>query len=486
MPKTVVAAVTCLAFLPLACGPGESENQAPIAQISVDDNVVDVDEEVFLDGSDSSDPNGDTLIHRWTLSTPSGSASALNKRRGPNVSFVPDVDGEYTVELVVDDGLAESSPAAVVISAREADGNQPPTADAGSDITAEPQQEVTLDGTNSSDPDGDSLTYNWTIDSEPTDATASLDDPTSSEPTFTPGVSGTWVFELEVVDPEGETDTDMVVVEVVQVNPNDPPVAEAGDPQTVEVGTQVTLDGSASSDPNGDTLSFQWAIDSSPADSTAALSDADQSTAILTPDVAGEYVLSLTVGDGRDTDMDMVTVTAEPPLPCLIIGEVYEGASFEKAVEVFNCGDSALDVSEFGFCLVQNADTTCSRELIFSGTLAAGATRVVCHPQFVSGGPQPDFCDASDLVANFNGDDRMFVFEDTDASGTYTSDDTIVDAFGEIANQPSSKPWEDADYRRCNFEQFDGQSGFDDTVYYEKVSIGDTSDLSVAPTEGCP
>jgi hypothetical protein len=124
--------------------------------------------------------------------------------------------------------------------------------------------------------------------------------------------------------------------------------------------------------------------------------------------------------------------------------------------------------------------------LLFSGTLAAGATRVVCHPQFVSGGPQPDFCDASDLVANFNGDDRMFVFEDTDASGTYTSDDTIVDAFGEIANQPSSKPWEDADYRRCNFEQFDGQSGFDDTVYYEKVSIGDTSDLGVAPTEGCP
>lgn len=488
MRKFVVFAISFLSSWPLACGPVESQNQRPAAQITVDNGtVVAVGEEIFVDGSDSSDPDGDPIIYRWSLESPDTSQAELSRTRGERVSFVADVAGDYTVELWVDDGALKSGKTSVVITAGEMDGgNEPPVADAGSDLTAEPDQSVELDASGSSDPDGDSLTFSWTIDRAPNGSAASLDDPTAAAPTFVPDVSGTYIFEVEVSDPDGATDSDMVLVEVVRVNPNDPPVAEAGEPSTVEVGTAVALDGSESSDPNGDTLTFLWAIDSAPTSSSASIVDADQATASFTPDAAGEFVFSLTVGDGEDTRSDTVTITAEPPLPCLIIGEVYEGASDDKAVEFYNCGDDSLDLSTFGVCLVQNADTTCSKELIFTGQLAAGETRVLCHRQAFVDAPQTVACTVRDPVASFNGDDRLFIFEDTDATGSYTTGDTIVDAFGEIATQPNTQVWELADYRRCNFEQFSGSGAFDHTVYYEKLGVDDKTHLGTAPAETCP
>lgn len=483
-----IAFVTSLTLLVclVGCGPGQSENQRPVARINIDSELVPVGEQVVLDGSESSDPDGDPLIHRWSLETPSGSSATLSRSRGEEVSFTPDVIGDYSVELVVDDGALESAPRAVVITATESNANQAPVADAGSDIRAEPGQEVMLDATGSSDPDGDTLTYAWAVDRMPDDSEAELSDPTDAQPSFTPDLPGTYVFEVTVTDPDGASDDDLVVVEVVQVNPNDPPVADAGDAQTVEVGTEATLDASGSSDPNGDTLSFEWTLDSAPQGSTAMVESAEQEIASLTPDVEGEYVVMLSVDDGEAIDTDTVTVTAEPALPCLIIGEMYEGASFNKAVEIFNCGDDTIDLADFGYCLVQNDNTTCNKQLAFDGQLAAGDVRLFCHPDLVWDSTQSDICDVRDTVVNFNGDDRMFIFEDSDGSGNYTTSDAVVDAFGQISDRPSSTPWADGDFRRCNFEQFDGTGAFDDTLYYERVDIGDMSDLGVAPTEGCP
>lgn len=106
------------------------------------------------------------------------------------------------------------------------------------------------------------------------------------------------------------------------IAPNQPPVANAGPDQTANVGELVLLDGSASFDPDEDPLTFQWAFISQPEGSTAALDDPTSPTPTFTPDVPGEYVLELTVDDGRGgTATDQVTITVSAGVPGDVDGD---------------------------------------------------------------------------------------------------------------------------------------------------------------------
>lgn len=77
------------------------------------------------------------------------------------------------------------------------------------------------------------------------------------------------------------------------------PVASAGGAQNVLVASTVTLDGTASSDADGNPLSYSWSIVSKPDNSIAILSSASSSKATFVPDQVGIYVVSLTVNDGK-------------------------------------------------------------------------------------------------------------------------------------------------------------------------------------------
>jgi chitinase len=93
---------------------------------------------------------------------------------------------------------------------------------------------------------------------------------------------------------------------------NDPPLADAGAPQSTTIGT-VMLDGAGSSDPESDSISFQWQQTGGPASVT--LNDADTMTATFdAPLTAGVYSFTLTVTDtfGADDD-DTTTVTITLP-----------------------------------------------------------------------------------------------------------------------------------------------------------------------------
>src|SRR6185503_15996021 len=118
---------------------------------------------------------------------------------------------------------------------------------------------VHLDGSGSTDVDGDFLTYVWSFTTVPAGSNATIDDPSAVTPTF--------VVQLSVSD-GSLASVDTVVISTV----NSAPVADAGPDQTVLVEQQVTLDGTGSSDVDGDSLTYLWSFTSRPSGSSAILS----------------------------------------------------------------------------------------------------------------------------------------------------------------------------------------------------------------------
>jgi hypothetical protein len=285
--------------------------QKPIASASSAPTVY-KDQVIQLDGSGSFDPDDapEPLSFSWTLvSAPdtSGLTQAdINNAQSPNATLEPDVYGEYKFELEVNDGLLTDSAIVTVTVV-----NRAPTAHAGNDQNAELNALTQLDGSASSDPDGDLLTYVWTVVSVPSgSAVTVLQDSTSVNSSFTPDVAGDYVFSLVVDDGENSSTEDSVVVRVAEAN-----VAPQADVQVsgeMLTGTQVTLDGSASVDnDNGpQSLTYTWQMISVPLGShadTLALDSQGTPTTGFTPDVPGTYRIQLSVFDGELTDTVEVT-----------------------------------------------------------------------------------------------------------------------------------------------------------------------------------
>jgi uncharacterized protein (TIGR03790 family) len=171
---------------------------------------------------------------------------------------------------------------------------------------------VTLDGTASSDANNDALSYSWSLTSKPAGSGAAVLSPTSAKPTFTADVAGSYVASLTVND--GKLSSSPATVSVTAAVGNVAPVANAGAAQSVAAGALVTLDGSASSDANKDALTYSWSLSSKPAGSGAVLLSPTLSKPTFTADLAGTYVASLTVNDGKlSSSATTVSVTATSP-----------------------------------------------------------------------------------------------------------------------------------------------------------------------------
>ena len=273
-------------------------NQAPTANAGGDQDVQ-VGQQVTLDGSASSDPDGDTLSYAWRQTA--GIQVDLRGAQTASPYFDAGSEGTREFELVVSDGSVESTPDRVVI--RVLTLNNAPVADAGDDSLVCVGETVTLSAAASYDADGDTLTYAWT---QTSGASVDLAGANTVSPSFTPTTSGVLIFTVKVSDGQAVSEAGVTVtVDAL----NQVPVADAGDNQTANIGEKVTLDGRASFDPDGDTISYIW---SQVSGTRVSISGSNTAAPSFTPTEKGTYVFGLRVYDGTDTSSpDTVTVSVQ-------------------------------------------------------------------------------------------------------------------------------------------------------------------------------
>ena len=267
-----------------------SSNTPPTADAGPDRTVTG-GQSVELDGTGSSDPDGDSLSYSWS------GTSYLSDVSSPTPTFhAPDVGSTttYTAELEVTDGNGGSDTDTVSITVEPA--NQPPTADITiSPLTPETDDSVTFDASGSTDPDGPISSYEWSIDGM-----------TSTGETVTRTFSddGEYTVELTVTGNEGETDT---TTQTVRVSNREPTAEIAVSPSSPATGESVTFDASGSSDPDGSITSYEWSIN-------GETEFGESVTRSFSDD--GEYTVELTVTDDdgeTDTTTQRVNVRNQDP-----------------------------------------------------------------------------------------------------------------------------------------------------------------------------
>lgn len=128
---------------------------------------------------------------------------------GVRLFYGVDDDGNGTLSSAERDGSLVVCYGAQGDSGTPAD--QAPSAVVSSDPFARVGATVLLDGSGSTDPEGEALTYRWTVLAAPSDSAAVLDNVTAAQPSFVPDVAGDYQFVLRVTDTHGNSSTSRVV-----------------------------------------------------------------------------------------------------------------------------------------------------------------------------------------------------------------------------------------------------------------------------------
>lgn len=377
-------------------------------------------ERVTLDGSQSSHPEGEPLSFSWSLeSKPAGSAAFIGDDTEPDASLVPDLTGTYEITLVVTaDGASDLATHRLEVTTGSST-NSPPTADTGPDRTVAIGQTVVLDGSASTDPDGDPLGFTWEIMSAPAGSAATITGADTADAALVPDLQGVFRVQLTVSDGLAQ-DTTTVELDAV---PNRGPVADAGPDREVRIGSTVRLDGSASSDPDGDTLTYAWRFFLIPIGSTASLSDAASPTPSFTPDVAGAYTVELEVSDGFRTATDRVTLTAvdEPGGPQAVLYVATDG-------DDSNPGTSAAPLATLGRAIDLAATSSVTETIVLrAGTYDESFGHTIRKTLTIRGAGA-----GSTILAS--SDARVF---ELDGTGFLTLEDLSVTRAAPVAIVPS-------------------------------------------------
>jgi hypothetical protein len=265
---------------------------------------------VVLTGAASGNNGASINSTVWTqTSGPNTGTIAASSSLSTHVTGL--IQGVYTFQLSATDnnGLSNTSSLTVTVNAEL---QTAPTVDAGAAQTITlPANSVTLTGTVSANNGASIKNTQWMETSGPN--TALINSPLDLSITVSGLVQGTYTFVLTATDDNGLSQSSVVVITVNPV-PNQAPIANAGQDQTITLPENwVVLDGTGSYDPDGSIVSYSWTKVSGLGGVTIVNSSTTNPTAENLG--AGQYVFELTVTDNAGaTSKSQVTITVNPAI----------------------------------------------------------------------------------------------------------------------------------------------------------------------------
>lgn len=246
---------------------------------------------IRFDGSGSSDPEDDPLTYAWDFGDGTTADGVM-----PTHTYA--TAGSFQVTLVVNDGMSDSDPGFASAGITEPVANLAPTADPGGPYTGEPGVAVVFDGSGSTDPNDDPLTFAWDF------GDGGMGD--GVEPSHVYAADGTYSVTLTVNDGQIDSPPVTTTVEIATPPANRAPVADAGGPYSGETASPIAFDGSGSSDPDGDALTYAWDFGDGMTGDGAMPSHSYE--------VAGTYTVALVVSDGEFQSDATATVEVTDPV----------------------------------------------------------------------------------------------------------------------------------------------------------------------------
>ncbi|MET3878225.1 poly(3-hydroxybutyrate) depolymerase/ribosomal protein L14 [Chitinophaga sp. OAE865] len=286
-------------------------NKPPVASAGSDIQVQLPVNTTSLDGSASTDADGQITSWAWTKTAgpAGGDLSAANAAK-TNVSNL--VAGTYTFRLIITDNAGAKDTATVKVTVLTA-ANKPPVANAGKNIQIQlPVNTATLNGSASTDTDGQIVSWLWQKTAGP--AGGDLATAGAAQTAVNNLAAGTYTYQLTVTDNNNATATATVTVLVLAAAPNQSPVADAGNNISIQLPVNsAALDGSASADADGQIVTWLWEKTAGPAGGNIASAGAAKTN--ISNLQEGTYTFRLTVTDNNGATSQAtvnVVVTAAP------------------------------------------------------------------------------------------------------------------------------------------------------------------------------
>ena len=312
-------------------------------------------------------PSNETVVASYTVDD--GTEATVGKTTIPS-GWIDNGDQGLAVGVIASSYKADGFAVTwndLEVTAANTTGNQAPTADAGADLTAAENTTADLDGTGSSDPDGDALGYAWNQTAGPEVLLDAQDSPTPSFDTPSVDNDTTLTFELNVSDGNA-SDTDTVNVTVQDVNASEdenqaPNASFTYSPASPNTSEEVTFDASGSNDSDGSIQSYAWDFDG---DGVVENTTSDPVTTYTYAE-NGTYQATLTVTDDNDSNASAqqeITITDSS-------SDDGSGSSNEMVFAV-NAGGSAYTASDG---TTYEADTNFAGGSTYSTSEAIGGTQ---------------------------------------------------------------------------------------------------------------